>query len=78
MKWDATEKSRGVFTFSGGDTIANLAKANDQLLRGHTCVWHSQLPSWVPSGGFNASELSSIITTHCSTLVSHYSGQVYA
>ncbi|KDQ57136.1 glycoside hydrolase family 10 protein [Jaapia argillacea MUCL 33604] len=78
MKWDATEPSQGTFTFSGGDTIANLAKQNGQLLRGHNCVWYNQLPSWVTSGNFNASQLSAIVSNHCGTLVGHYKGQVYS
>ncbi|TFK88607.1 glycoside hydrolase family 10 protein [Polyporus arcularius HHB13444] len=77
MKWDATEPSRGVFTFTNGDVIANLAQRNGQLLRGHNCVWHQQLPSWVTSGNFNAATLTSIVQTHCSTLVGHYKGRVW-
>ena len=73
---DATEPQRGVFTFTNGDVIANLAKANGQLLRGHNCVWHNQLPSWVSSGSFTAAQLTSIIQTHCGTVVGHYKGQV--
>ncbi|KAI0636064.1 endo-1,4-beta-xylanase C precursor [Trametes polyzona] len=78
MKWDATEPVRGQFTFSGGDQIANLAKTNGQLLRGHNCVWYNQLPSWVSGGKFTAEDLTDVIQTHCGTLVSHYKGQVYA
>ncbi|KAI0322738.1 beta-1,4-endoxylanase [Amylostereum chailletii] len=76
MKWDATEPSRGTFTFTKGDQIASLAKQNGQLLRGHNCVWHNQLPSWVSNGGFNAATLTSIIQTHCGTVVGHYKGQM--
>ncbi|KAI0342689.1 endo-1,4-beta-xylanase A precursor [Trametopsis cervina] len=72
MKWDATEPAQGQFTFGGADQIANLAKANGQLLRGHNCVWHNQLPSWVSSGTFTAAQLTSILQNHCSTLVSRY------
>ncbi|KAI0737567.1 endo-beta-1,4-glucanase [Daedaleopsis nitida] len=78
MKWDATEPQQGVFTFTNGDVIANLAKRNGQLLRGHNCVWHNQLPAWVTNGHFNSQQLTSIVQTHCSTLVGHYKGQVYA
>ncbi|KAL4261273.1 Beta-xylanase [Pleurotus pulmonarius] len=77
MKWDSTEPSRGVFTFGAGDQIAALAKKNNQLLRGHNCVWHQQLPSWVTAGHFDAPTLSSIVSTHCSTLVGHYKGQIW-
>ncbi|KAK7462160.1 hypothetical protein VKT23_007762 [Stygiomarasmius scandens] len=76
MKWDATEPSRGTFTFTNGDAIANLAKKNGQLLRGHNCVWYSQLPSWVSSGNFDNATLTSILQTHCSTVVGHYKGQI--
>ncbi|KAF8150059.1 endo-1,4-beta xylanase [Crassisporium funariophilum] len=72
MKWDATEPSRGTFTFSGGDAIVAQAQAHGQLIRGHNCVWHNQLPSWVTAGNFNNATLLSIVQTHCSTLVSHY------
>jgi endo-1,4-beta-xylanase len=78
MKWDATEPSRGTFTFTNGDVIANLAHSHGQLLRGHNCVWHNQLPSWVTSGNFNNATLLSIVQNHCSTLVSHYRGQMYS
>ncbi|KAI0322737.1 endo-1,4-beta-xylanase A precursor [Amylostereum chailletii] len=78
MKWDATEPERGTFTFTNGDVIANLAKTNGQLLRGHNCVWYNQLPSWVTSSNFDAATLTDVIQTHCGTLVGHYKGQVYS
>ncbi|EIW58084.1 uncharacterized protein TRAVEDRAFT_29696 [Trametes versicolor FP-101664 SS1] len=78
MKWDATEPTRGTFTFSGGDVVASLAEKNGQLLRGHNCVWYNQLPSWVANGQFTAADLTDVITTHCGTLVGHYKGQMYS
>ncbi|KAH9917921.1 endo-beta-1,4-glucanase [Epithele typhae] len=78
MKWDATEPEQGVFTFTQGDQIAALAQPMGRLLRGHNCVWHSQLPSWVTSSNFNAAQLTSVIQNHCGTLVGHYKGKTYA
>ncbi|KAH7911076.1 endo-1,4-beta-xylanase C precursor [Hygrophoropsis aurantiaca] len=78
MKWDATEPSRGTFTFAGGDAIVALAKGTGKIVRGHNCVWYNQLPSWVTAGNFDAADLTSIVQTHCSTLVGHYKGQIYS
>ncbi|KZV73004.1 glycoside hydrolase family 10 protein, partial [Peniophora sp. CONT] len=74
-KWDATEPSQGTFTFTNGDVIRDLAQSNGQLIRGHNCVWYNQLPSWVTSGSWTADTLSSVVSTHCGSLVKHYAGQ---
>ena len=34
MKWEDTEPEQGVWTFTEGDQIANLAKTEGMLLRG--------------------------------------------
>ena len=46
QKWQYTEPTQGEFSYTSGDEIADLAQANDKILRCHTLVWHSQLPSW--------------------------------
>ncbi|KAH8109566.1 endo-1,4-beta-xylanase A precursor [Phellopilus nigrolimitatus] len=78
MKWDSTEPEQGTFTFTEGDLIVAEAKANGQIMRGHNLVWYNELPSWVTSGNFNASALTSIIQTHASTEVSHFAGDIHA
>ncbi|WP_246158029.1 endo-1,4-beta-xylanase [Catellatospora sichuanensis] len=47
MKWDATEPTEGVFTYTDADAIVAFARANAMLVRGHTFVWHNQTPAWV-------------------------------
>ncbi|KAK5627560.1 hypothetical protein RRF57_003275 [Xylaria bambusicola] len=80
QKWEYTEPSQGSFSYTSGDQIANLAASNGQLLRCHTLVWYSQLPSWatVNSGSWNANTLTSVVNTHISNVVGHYKGKCYA
>ena len=65
-----------MFTFQDGDVIADFVKKTGKLLRGHNCVWYSQLPDWVQNGTFTPAELAFVVERHCFTLVSHYRGQV--
>ncbi|MFJ8822815.1 endo-1,4-beta-xylanase [Streptomyces sp. NPDC102467] len=78
MKWYATEPQRGVFDFTAGDEIVDYARAHHLKVRGHTLLWHSQLPSWLTSGTWTADELRAILKNHITTVVKHYKGKVFA
>jgi endo-1,4-beta-xylanase len=77
MKWNATENTRGTFTFGGGDAIVAFAAGNNILVKGHTLVWHNQLPSWVPAIQ-DATDLHDAMINHITQVVSHYRDQVAA
>lgn len=78
MKWEYSEPEPFVFTFEQGDVIADLARANGMLLRGHNCVWYNELPAWVTANNYTAAELAIIVADRCATLTTHYRGQAYA
>ncbi|KAF8589251.1 glycoside hydrolase family 10 protein [Ramaria rubella] len=78
LKWDATEPSQNVFTFSGGDQIFDFSRENGMLFRGHNLVWDQQLPAWVTGGTWTNETLTAVVENHISNVVGRYKGQVYA
>jgi endo-1,4-beta-xylanase len=75
MKWDATEAAPGAFTFADADAIVAHARQRAMPVRGHTLVWHSQLPAYV-SAITDAAGLQAAVDRHITEVAGHFEGQV--
>jgi endo-1,4-beta-xylanase len=78
MKWETVEPQQGVSDFTQGDALMRFARANHQTVRGHTLVWHNQLPAWLTSGTFAPAELREILRRHIFEVAGHFRGRIYA
>jgi len=93
MKWQVVEPQEGQFDWTGADNLVNYAAAHGELVRGHTLVWHNQLPNWLTSGVaqqnadgtcpassttcISDSQLRDLLHQHITTEVSRYAGKIW-
>jgi endo-1,4-beta-xylanase len=75
MKPDATEPTMGTFTFTNGDAVYNWATSHGMQVRGHTLVWHSQIPSWMTNLSGSAATLAAM-QEHINGVMAHYKGKL--
>jgi endo-1,4-beta-xylanase len=78
FKFEEIHPKRYSYSFDYADKILSFAEANGMKVRGHTLVWHYQLPSWITNANYTRKELLNILHEHIKTVVSHYKGRVYA
>jgi endo-1,4-beta-xylanase len=81
MKWGVVEPTEGTFDWSQADQLVAFAQANHQLIRGHTLLWHNQLPDWLTTGVANGTisnaQLTNLLHQHITTEVSRYRGKIW-
>jgi endo-1,4-beta-xylanase len=81
MKWGVVEPTQGVFDWSGADNLVAFAKANHDLIRGHTLVWHNQLPTWltdgVTKGTISNAQLKDLLKQHIMTEAGRFKGKIW-
>ncbi|MFB9237654.1 endo-1,4-beta-xylanase [Plantactinospora siamensis] len=81
MKWQLVEPTRGTYDWSGGDRVVTFAQAHDQLVRGHTLMWHNQLPDWlttgVSDGSISNDQLRALLHKHITDEVTHFRGKIW-
>ncbi|HWO08194.1 MAG TPA: endo-1,4-beta-xylanase [Polyangiaceae bacterium] len=77
MKWNAVEPQPGQFNFSNADRTIAFAEENGMRIKGHTLVWHSQLPGWARQLDTRDAALEAL-ERHITTVVSRYRGRVVA
>ncbi|MGY1671226.1 endo-1,4-beta-xylanase [Geodermatophilus sp. SYSU D00710] len=75
MKWDFIHPEPGVYNWGPADAIVDFAEANGQVVRGHTLLWHSQLPAWVHEIE-DPAELRAVLKDHIQTVVGRYAGRI--
>src|SRR6185437_7169243 len=72
MKWEEVEPARGEFHWDEADALVAFAHAHGQKVRGHTLVWHSQLPPWLTQGQFSHKELRELMVAHIAAEAGRY------
>ncbi|MCI0660174.1 MAG: endo-1,4-beta-xylanase [Acidobacteria bacterium] len=87
MKWSSLQPTEGNFTFANADAQVSFARTNNMRIRGHTLVWHAQVPAWVfndPSGvpmaptPENKALLLQRMENHIRTVMTRYKDDIYA
>lgn len=60
----------GGYTWSEADRVANLARSNDMVMRGHVLIWHNQIN--LGENTFDRSGWASFLKSHIRTMVRRY------
>ncbi len=87
MKWSLIHPRPGngpdAYEFSRADEIVAFASKRGMTVRGHTLVWHQQVPDWVFTGRDGSpgtatkAEVLARLSDHVGTLLDHFRGGVY-
>jgi len=78
LKWWGVRRNQESFDFREGDEAVAFAQAHGMKVRGHCLVWDHNNPAWLAQGNFTTDQLSHLLHEHITTMMKHYSGQVFA
>ncbi|HZM77788.1 MAG TPA: endo-1,4-beta-xylanase [Candidatus Limnocylindrales bacterium] len=70
MKWDTIEPSAGNTQFAQADGIVANATANNQIVHGHTLLWHSQAPNYIMQA--SGTTMRDLLRSHINNVMGHY------
>lgn len=75
MKWIEIQPGEGVYNFTEADQVVSFAVSNDMSIRGHTLLWHIQIPAWLEAKIY--ADLDSYLEAHINAVMGRYKGKVY-
>ena len=82
MKIDATEPSRNNFSLGSARQLTGFAATHGMDVRGHTLVWHSQVPGWISQDGkkndkgWTKEQLTDIMQSHINGVAGGLKGTI--
>ena len=78
MKWEVVEPRPGDLDFTAADRIVAFAQQSNMSVRGHTLVWHKQLPPWIASSVRTSEDGAALLHRHVRDVAQHFRGKVLA
>ncbi|WP_433618301.1 endo-1,4-beta-xylanase [Paenibacillus cellulositrophicus] len=84
MKPDALQPTKGSFTFTAADAMADKVRAAGMQMHGHVLVWHQQSPAWMNTAQdaqgntvpLSREEALDNLRTHIRTVMEHFGDKV--
>jgi endo-1,4-beta-xylanase len=76
LKFDYLRPNAGTFAFAWADSMTAFARAHAMTVRGHTFVWHNQIPAWLTGGSWTGAQVDSILADHITTVMGHFRGAI--
>jgi len=78
MKFGPVHPERERFHFAPADAIVDFAARHSMQVRGHTLVWHNQLPGWLTGGSWTADQWRALLEKHIAAVAGRYQGRIAA
>jgi endo-1,4-beta-xylanase len=76
MKMAAIARDSGTYNFEVADRLVAYTQKNNMRLFGHTLIWHSSTPQWLPKLADNPAALDAFMKDYITTYVGRYKGKV--
>ena len=76
LKWAALRPDPDRFDFTQSDWLAEFARQNGLLFRGHTLAWNQSNPEWLKE--VSRQQAEQVLIKHISTVCKHYAGKIHS
>lgn len=76
LKWTYLRPDVGTFDFTAADALVDFAAEHGQQVRGHTLMWHSNVPEWLERGDYSADDIRDLLHEHVTSVVGRYAGRI--
>lgn len=78
LKMGPLRPSPTTYDFDEADGIVNFGVKHDMYIRGHTLVWHRDLPDWFQSWDYTDDQLRVFLRDHIHTVAGRYRAKIDA
>jgi endo-1,4-beta-xylanase len=77
-KIDQLQPTQGAWTFTNSDALLGLATQMPVWFKGHTLIWHSQPPPYLPAQFASVAELDAYMKAHIDAVLAYYGNAAFA